>query len=433
MRKILYKVHSTVPPAECGIGIFTKREMDEALKQPRVGGVIYDAHYRDKKNDLPENRRRTGIKYTTCLCDDSIDVEKKANEALRDAEAANEIGQTLVGYFGHEYGIFRDGMKRDFLVPLMKAYRKRHLITVLHPHTVLSDPEEYGGDYRGIMEGAVQEADLILGMTPSAIDMLEDIYDAPRENMVYNPHGVDMLSFGLSRPVLKKRYFGSPDFNLWLSGGFFSNGKKIDEAIRALGIYRDKSGDSNWKYLVLGLQKDKAYVDKCFNAAKERGMNPINFGEGRSDVDLEKLRSYDLTKKNVIFFNAFPSIEASHVAKLMCDGGIIVNESNSQISSGELVKYLAAKRVALCYECPIASDLERESGVFVVKRDIQSFAESIGFFCNSADRKRLELSSGITSTRFAWDKTVRNLVDATSVIVDKIEEDNLEDRVRGCC
>lgn len=433
MRKILYKVHSTVPPANCGIGIFTEREMREALNQPRVGGVIYDAHYRNKENDLPVDTRGIGIKYTTCLCDESIDVGRKADEALRDAEAANEVRQELVVYFAHEYGIFRDGKKRDFLVPLMKACRKKGLITILHPHTVLSNPEKYGDDYRGIMEGAVQEADLILGMTPSAIDMLEDIYDAPRENMVYNPHGVDMFSLNLNRLVLKERYFGRLDFNLWLSGGFFSAGKKIDEAIRAFGIYRDKFGDDNWKYLVLGLQKDGGHVDKCFNIAKDLGMNPINFGEGRADIDLEKLKRYDLSKHNVVFFNAFPNVRSSHEAKLMSDAVFIVNESDSQISSGEIVKALSAKRVVFSYKSPIAIDLAKESGVFVIDHgNVRAFAESLNFFCTRADKKRLELSSGITSTRFEWSKPVRNLVDATAVIVDKREEDKLEERVNSC-
>jgi len=433
-RNIVYKVHSTYGGG-CGVGIFTKKEMEVALDHPRVGSVIFDAHYRNKDTDLPLDLDGAGIKYTTCLNDVDIDVERKADEALADADAAKKVGQTLVGYFAHEYGIFRDGKGEDLLMPLMRAYHKRGLHTIFHPHTVLKNPDDYGSDYKEILEGAVQTADLILGMTPSAITMMEEIYGAPRESMIYNPHGVQMFPLGFSRPNLKKKCFGRSDFDLWISSGFFSAGKKIDDAVRALKMYSERTGDYNWKYLVLGLHKDKEHVEKCYSVAESLGLNPAIIGEGKKDVTLERLASTDLKDNNVIFFDAFPDVESSHKAKIMSNGVFVVNESPSQISSGEIVKALSAGRVAFSYESPIAEDLSGEGGgVFSIEHSNPSaFADSIYHFKMSGDKakRRSEKSSLVTSKRFQWSKTARDFVDATAAIIDKDEEDRLEQLVLG--
>lgn len=423
-RNIVYKVHSTAPPMKCGIASFTSREMSEAVKQSRVGGVIWDAHYRNEATDLPVERG--AIKYTTDLTSDNIDVQRKAQETVRNAEYARSMGMELADYFGHEYGTFRDGKGRDILVPMMRASKRNGVITIFHPHTILEDPEKYGDDYRAIMSDAVQEADLILAMTPSAIDMLEGIYHAPRENIMYNPHGVDVFSAGLTRPELKNRYFGRSDFDLAFSGGFFSEGKRIHESIEAFA----KAGKPDDKYLVLGLHKDKKHVEMCYGVAEKLGMNPISIGNGADGRGLEQLSKHDLSGHKVIFLDAYTSVKESSDAKKMADKVIVVNDSASQISSGEIVSALSANRVTLSYSSPIAEDLAKEGAGFSVEHgNVEDLASSIRFFDDKADKRRLELSSGIVSTRFHWEKTVRDFVDATAVIVDSRETERLENMI----
>jgi len=430
-RNIVYKVHSTAPPKKCGIASFSSREMQEASKQARVGGVIWDAHYHNEAEDLPSSRFRGAIKYTTDLTSDNIDIQRKAAETVRDAETARAMGMDLADYFGHEYGIFRDGKGRDILVPMMRESRKNGVITVFHPHTILENPEDFGPDYRSIMNGAVQEADLILAMTPKAIDMLENIYHAPRENIMYNPHGVDVFTTGGTREELKKKYFrGCSDFNLDLSAGFFSEGKRIHESLAARALEDDSWGKTNDKYLVLGLHKDKEWVEKCYEFADKLGFNPIMIGDGDDGKGLEQLAEHDLSENRVIFLNAYTTVKQSAEAKKMARKVVVVNDSASQISSGEIVGALASKRVSLSYASPISEDLAREGAGFSVKHgDVGALALSSHFFNTEANKAALELSSGIVSTRFHWDKTVRDFVDATALIVDDREEKRLESKV----
>lgn len=420
--KIIPIVHAT-HEGKCGIGIYTAREMREMMGHPRMGGVLYDIHYRNLSSDLPKgyNGPKTNLNVGF------IDVKKKAEFALNRAKAARSLGLEVFGYFGHEYAIFRDCKGEDFLEPLMKEYKRKGIITVLHPHTVLKNPEKYGHDYRTIMQGAVKEADLILAMCPDAIDTLEEVYGAPRENVMLNWHGVDMFDHDWVRPELKQKYLGGSDFELSLSAGFFSSGKLIDEGILAHKIYEEMTG-KNWKYLVMGWQKNHEYVMKCFNVAKGLNMNPVMVGDG-SEGDLSELMKYDFSNNKVIFYNVFATVNASRKAKVMADRILGFNESEDQVSSGELVAAAAASRITHFYSCPIAEGMSKEGAGFSVKRTPDEMAKSMAHVDEFGEKANLERASLRVATRFMWQKPAYDLVDAVASIVDKRVMDRLENLV----
>ena len=78
------------------------------------------------------------------------------------------------------------------------------------------------------MEEAVQYPNHIFALTPEAIDILEEVYHAPRVNVSYVPHGIndvendDRFKNRLSRPEIKSKLKIKQEVDVYVSGGFFS-------------------------------------------------------------------------------------------------------------------------------------------------------------------------------------------------------------------
>jgi len=347
-------------------------------------------------------------------------------------------GMERIELVNHEYGIFRDGKEKDFLVPLLKGCKERGIVTVLFPHTILSRPDRYGPDYGSIMEEAVQVADDIICMTPEAIEMLKTLYKAPRGNLADIPHGINRMNKISKRPFLKEKYGIGVNTDVFVSGGYFSTGKLTDQAIEAFGkTITHFGGDDNFKYFIIGLKandkKTEQHKRKCYELAKKYGLNPISIGRG--DVEkkgekykgLDELLEHDLGPHKVIFFNTYLNDRDSFRSKDMCDATIIVNESDSQISSGEFVRALEAKRTPISYESPISRDMDKRGvGIVAEHGNVHDLAEKINNFRTLADRQELEFSATKAGSGLYFDKVVPNIMDRVIAIVDKKNENSIE-------
>jgi len=109
-----------------------------------------------------------------------------------------------------EYGLWEDKNERDFLIPFLKGLYKNNITNILIPHTVLEFPEEHndphnktnprkGDQYERVMKEALKYTDQVICMTPSAIDILINRYNAPRELLTHIDHGINKLDIHYNR------------------------------------------------------------------------------------------------------------------------------------------------------------------------------------------------------------------------------------------
>ncbi|MBU2576105.1 MAG: glycosyltransferase [Nanoarchaeota archaeon] len=432
IKKIIIGSHATEIPTRCGIATYTAHLTNEMIKHPRVAGLQINALNYGNQKYVPEREqykwRETNIKNP------NIDVAGLLDDIERARDYWAEGGMERVEVISHEYGIFRDGKGKDFLVPLLKGLNQRKITSVFIPHTILLGPEKHDPDYRQIMEEAVQFPNHIFALTPEAIEMLEGPYNAPRINVSYVPHGIndvkndDRFKNRLPRPKIKSKFGIKQETDVYVSGGFFSKGKLIDHAIKAFAINR-KKGYENFQYYIIGLEKDKEWKDYCFNLAKSLGLNPLSLGNGDDGGGLEQLIKHDLNPHKIIFFNTYLNDGESYDSKVMAKAIITVNESESQISSGEIARALEAKRVPISYASPIVRDMAREGvGFSVEPKNIEKLAETIYFYAKDGNQKELELASAKIGSKAIWEKSTRDMIDIITTIVDNDEEDLAESR-----
>ena len=430
-RKLIIGSHATELTTKCGIATFNYDLTKNSLNHPNVAGLRINDLTRGAKIYRPERKDYKWVETSIS----NPNIPKLLEKIKEDRDYWRQTGLfERIEIVHHEYSIFRDKNGRDFLNPLLDGLKKLGIVTIFIPHTVLDNPDKWGEDYGPIMREAVQKPDHIIAMTPSAIDMLEnkDLYDAPRENISYIPHGINRPIQTLNRQELKAQIGISPNEDAYLSGGIFSTGKMIKDPITSFAQLIS-GGYENFKYFVLGMvpknEKDQRHKKECIDLASKLGLNPLSIGDG-GEGKLEELAKYDLGPHKVIFFDGWFSDKDALHSKIMVDATIIVNVSESQISSGELAKALEAKRIPISYSSPIVRDVAKEGVGFSVEHgNIEKLTKSINFFAKEANREKLELSSTKKGTSMYWDKTVTDIVDIASAIVNKNEEDRRERKI----
>jgi len=432
-KRLIIGSHATELLTKCGIATFNYELTKNALNHPKVGGLRLNTLTRGTQIYRPERERYKWAE--TSISDPNI--PKLLEKIKQDRDYWKRTGLfERIEIINHEYSIFRDKNGNDFLNPLLDGLKKLDIVTIFIPHTILNNPNRWGEDYGPIMREAVKKPDHIIAMTPSAIDMLEDknLYEAPRENISYIPHGINRPIQTLNRQELKTQMKISSNEDAYLSGGLFSAGKMIEDPIKSFAQVLS-GGYENFKYFVLGMvpknESDQRHKKECIDLASKLELNPLSIGNG-SEGKLEELTKYNLGPHKVIFFDAWFDDQDALKGKIMADATIIVNASDSQISSGELAKALEAGRIPISYASPIVNDMAKEGVGFSVKHgNVEELTKSIGFFAKKADRKRLELASIKQGTSMYWDKKVTDIIDIASAIVNKKEEDNRERKILG--
>ena len=294
-----------------------------------------------------------------------------------------------------EYGIYEDNQGADHLIPLLKKLKANNIINILIPHSVLEHPEREakGAQYERIMMEALDNTDQVICLTPSAVDILEKRYKAPRELLKHVDHGINELPIPYTRDELKKE-FNFEGRTILSSGGFFSGGKDIPTVLEALA-----KSNEDYLYFCFGIdhrddaEKARAFRNYCINLSKELGQNPVLIGRGERDRSgLDELKKYNLRNNKVVFVDKFLNDEDSLKSKVMSDLCIIANTGKSQISSGEIARALEAWRIAVATSSPYSRDMEKQSGVFTVEHgSVKSLYKCINFILSKSEEEKRKL------------------------------------------
>jgi glycosyltransferase involved in cell wall biosynthesis len=205
-------VIGTYLPRLCGIATFTSdlcHAIQRVFQPGRLLALALD--------DTPE-----GYPYPHEVCfqirsDTPNDYQLAANFLN-----INQIDATVVQ---HEYGIF-GGNTGDHILDFM---RELNMPLITNLHTVLKDPND---DQRRVMRELGRLSERLLVMSHRAFDMLESVYDIPREKVRYIPHGIHDVPF--IDPNFFKDKFGVEGKKVILTFGLLGPNKGIEYMIQAL-------------------------------------------------------------------------------------------------------------------------------------------------------------------------------------------------------
>ena len=427
-RKIALETISTELPRKCGIATFNSNFLKGIGNDERV--IIY------KRNAIVKGPTR----YSTYDKDvirqinqyDPSSWEEAGNKIVRDSMRIKADYRSWKKYDADlgvvvqfEYGIYEDGQGKDHLIPLLKKLKENNIVNIIIPHSVLEHPEredkDKGAQYERIMMEALECTNQVICLTPSAVDILENRYGAPRELLKHVDHGINKLEIPYTRDALKKG-LNIEGRSTYSSGGFFSEGKDIPVVLKALSKLKQ-----DYLYFCFGIdhpdvaEKARAFRRYCIQLSKELGQNPVLIGRGERDkLGLDELKKYNLRNNKVVFFDKFLNDDDSLKSKIMSDLCIIANKGESQISSGELARALEAWRIAIATSSPCSRDMEKESGVFTVEHgSVDSLYSCINFIFSKSEEERrgLELANAVKGSLMYFEDKSKDIINILDTLI----------------
>ena len=203
---------SSYVPRQCGIATFCS-DLCKAIAQV-LGGREATVLAIDDIAD--------GYNYP-----DEVHFQIRAQEieAYKNAAELLNINQIDVALIQHEYGIY-GGTDGSHVIEFLQNLRMPVMATL---HTVLTEPSP---GQRNIIKQLTRNCDRLVVMSHLAEQLLQEVYNTPKEKIAYIPHGIHDVPF--IDPNFYKDQFGVEGRLLMLTFGLLSPGKGIEIAIEAL-------------------------------------------------------------------------------------------------------------------------------------------------------------------------------------------------------
>lgn len=213
-------------PRKCGIATFTT-DLVQSLKDNDTQCVTVAMNDRPSGYNYPSN-----VQYEI--------YQDRLTDYYTAADYLNTRKVDLV-LLQHEFGIF-GGDSGEYILSMLKRL-KMPVVTTLH--TVLTEPSK---KQKQVMERLTELTDTFVVMSKTAIDILQTLYDIPREKISYIPHGIPDMPF--EDPNYYKDQFGLLGRKVLLTFGLLSQNKGIEYVIKALPEVVERFPDLT--YIVLG-------------------------------------------------------------------------------------------------------------------------------------------------------------------------------------
>lgn len=222
---------------------------------------------------------------------------------LRTARRINESGVDAV-WLQHEFGIFGgpDGAMACDLIDGLAAP------LVLTLHTVLSEPSER---QRAIVCHLISRASRIMVMSQRSRELLETMYDAPRDLVEVIEHGAPDRPFG--RHEQFKQRLGLGGRKVMMSFGLLGPGKGLEAVIRALPAIAGRHPEILYRIVGathpnLVASEGEAYREKLMALAEELAVADHIAWDNRflaTDELLDQLEACD------IYITPYPGLDQS--------------------------------------------------------------------------------------------------------------------------
>ncbi len=377
---------SDYPPRRCGIATFTADIVEAVARQ---GGDRYDI-FTVAMNDIPE-----GYPYPDRVC---FEVRQNQLADYRLAAEFLNIHQVSVVCMQHEYGIY-GGTCGAHVLALLRRLR-RPLVSTLH--TVLKEPND---QQLVVLKEIGRLSDRIVVMSNIATDILNNVYDIPKEKIAMIPHGIPDVPF--VDPNFFKDKFNVEGRRVILTFGLLSPGKGIEYAIEALPPVVKKHPDI--VYIILGATHPhvkREYGEEYRNSLYRRV----------SDLGL---------KDNVIFQNRF--VDIGELCEYLGAADIYITPylSEAQITSGTLAYALGAGKAVISTPYWYATEmLDNGRGLLVPFRNSEAISEKmIELLDNETERHAMRKRAYNFCRTMTWPKVAQaylNLFDeATEAWIEK--------------
>lgn len=293
----------TYPPRQCGIGTFTKN-LFAAVNSYSTSDI--NGSYVVALNDSND-----GYDYP-----DEVHFTIRQNEQEDYQAAAKYINLSGADccLLQHEFGIY-GGDSGVYILPLIYRLEIPLVVTL---HTILKTPSY---DEKIILQEICKMANKIVVMSRKAIEFLIDIYNVPKEKIVYIEHGVPDIKFTQEE---SKREFRLENRQVLLTFGLISRNKGIETVIKALPKVVEQF--PNLLYIVLG----------------KTHPNVLRHSGDEYRVYLTRLVNELGLQKNVILINKFASQRELFKYLHATDIYITPYLNEAQITSGTLAYAVGA-------------------------------------------------------------------------------------------
>lgn len=160
-------------------------------------------------------------------------VDNSPNSFISAAAKINRSGADII-WLQHEFGLF-GGPAGNMVLELVDRVAVPLIVTM---HTVLPDPD---ADQMRVMKRLVARATKLIVMSERSRYLLNNVYGADTDQVVFIPHGVPNRPFGRTEQF--KRKLGFEGRQILMTFGLLSPGKGIEAVIEALPVAVSKHPD----------------------------------------------------------------------------------------------------------------------------------------------------------------------------------------------
>ncbi|MCX6808675.1 MAG: glycosyltransferase [Candidatus Berkelbacteria bacterium] len=268
---------------------------------------------------------------------------------------------------------------REYLINLLDLVKKPIIITF---HTILKEPSL---KQKEVLYELAKRSDRVVVMAEIAIEMLDEIYNVPKEKIVMIPHGVPDLPF--DSQVKSKEIIGLKDKLIISTLGLLGPGKGLEYIITAIPKVIAKYPEA--RYLILG---------------PTHPLVAKNTGESYRESlvsEIEKLGLSDYVIQYKKFFNN------EDIALFLGATDIYITpyENPQQITSGTLARAVSMGRSCISTSYIYAKEvLGDERGLLIPFRDSDAISEAIiTLISNESMRKEMENKSYQYSRPMTWE------------------------------
>ena len=288
----------TYPPRECGIGTFTQNLFDAVTGAG--DSKEQDENFIVAMNDFEQN-------YTY---PDEVKLTIRQESQQDYLAAVKYINLSGAGccILEHEFGIY-GGQNGVYILPLLHRLEIPLIVTL---HTIIKTPSY---NEKSILQEICKMANRVVVMSRKAIDFLINIYNIPKEKIVYIEHGVPDFQFSQNET---KEEFKLEKKKILLTFGFISRNKGIEVAVKSLPRVVEKYPDV--LYIVLG----------------KTHPNVLRYSGDEYRVYLMRLIKDLELEKNVVLLNKFVSQKDLFKYLYASDIYITPYLNEAQITSGTL-------------------------------------------------------------------------------------------------
>jgi glycosyltransferase involved in cell wall biosynthesis len=371
--------HTTLPNRIAVVGNYLPRRCGIATFTTDLCDALHAEYGTTELLALPVNDSEEGYDYPARvrfeLSEDNLASYRQAADFL------NFSNVDLV-CLQHEYGIF-GGRAGGHILELLRRLRMPFVTTL---HTVLREPTP---DQRAVMEEIATLSDRLIVMSQQSVEILQEVFDVPREKIDLIPHGIPDLPF--TDPNFYKDGFGTEGKDVLLTFGLLSPNKGIENVIQALPKILSRHPDV--VYMVSGVthphilrREGDKYRDSLQALTKDLGV-----------------------ESNVIFRNRFESPQ--DLVELIGAADIYITpyKHKAQVVSGTLAYALSAGKAIISTPYLHAIELlNGERGALVPFDDPEAIAEkTIALLDDETGRHAMRKRAYLYARDMVWNRVAQ--------------------------